>query len=109
MISRPSPRTQRVYGVSFSVANFFANSSETIAFLAMSGGLPDLSFDVFLDQLGSEQHLGVVLRSVLDLLQVVQPAVLVDPVDRRDQPYRLVRCGVEMLVDRVGRYVDHVP
>src|SRR5262245_24768798 len=35
MISRPSPRTQRVYGVSFSVANFLANSSETTAFLAI--------------------------------------------------------------------------
>src|SRR3954471_6305487 len=30
-ISRPSAFTQRVYGVSFSVANFFAISSETIA------------------------------------------------------------------------------
>src|SRR6202035_1545827 len=31
MISSPSPRTQSVYGESFSVANFFAISSETIA------------------------------------------------------------------------------
>src|SRR5262245_48811352 len=35
MLSRPSPRTQRRYGVSFSVANFFASSSETMASLAM--------------------------------------------------------------------------
>src|SRR5258708_31312967 len=111
MISRPSPRRQRVCGVSLSVANFFANSSETMAFLAMqcsctlqigiqvsielqagpppSGGLPDLSFEVFLDELGGEHDLGIVLGSVLDLLQIVQPAVLVDPVDRRDQPHRL--------------------
>src|SRR5258707_9931547 len=109
MISRPSPRTQRVYGVSFSVANFFANSSETIAFLAMSGGLPDLSLEVFLDELGREHDLGVVLGSVLELLQIVQPAVLVDPVDRRDQAHRLVRCRVEMLMDGVWRDVGSVP
>src|SRR5712692_10755619 len=36
MMSRPSLRTQRAYGESFSVANFFANSSDTIASLAMS-------------------------------------------------------------------------
>src|SRR3981081_3971850 len=30
MTSSPSPRTQRRYGVSFSVANFLANSSETV-------------------------------------------------------------------------------
>src|SRR5215813_10306491 len=35
MISRPSAFTQRVYGVSFSVANFFARSSEARASLAM--------------------------------------------------------------------------
>src|SRR5262245_31628522 len=34
MMSRPSSRTQRTYGESFSVANFFAKSSETIASLA---------------------------------------------------------------------------
>src|SRR5437870_7905265 len=36
----------------------------------------------------------------------LQPAILVDPVDRRDQPHRPVRCCVEMLVDRVGWDVD---
>ena len=35
MISSPSAFTQRVYGVSFSVLNLFANSSETTAFLAI--------------------------------------------------------------------------
>src|SRR5215831_4759699 len=35
MMSSPSPRTQRRYGVSFSVENFFASSSETMASLAM--------------------------------------------------------------------------
>src|SRR5262245_590891 len=35
MISSPSAFTQRVYGVSFSVANFFARSSEARASLAM--------------------------------------------------------------------------
>src|SRR5215510_13586771 len=33
MMSSPSPRTQRKYGVSFSVANFLANSSETVGLL----------------------------------------------------------------------------
>src|SRR4029077_11432955 len=36
MMSRPSPRTHLTYGESFSVANFFARSSETIASLATS-------------------------------------------------------------------------
>src|SRR5262245_46325367 len=35
MMSSPSPRTQRRYGVSFSVETFFASSSETMASLAM--------------------------------------------------------------------------
>src|ERR1700689_4594676 len=35
MISRPSAFTQRVYGVSFSVLNLLARSSETTAFLAI--------------------------------------------------------------------------
>src|ERR1700733_4479842 len=34
-ISRPSAFTQRVYGVSFSVLNLLARSSETTAFLAI--------------------------------------------------------------------------
>src|SRR5437660_12178892 len=61
---------------------------------------------IFLDELGVEHRLGVVLRSVLDLLQIVQPAVLVDPVDRRDQPHRLLRNSVTLLVYRVRRHVD---
>src|SRR2546427_6137895 len=43
---------------------------------------------LFRSQLSAEHDLGIVLRSILDLLQVVQPAVLVDPVDRRDEPHR---------------------
>jgi hypothetical protein len=35
MMSSPSAATQRVYGDSFSVANFFARSSDTNAFFAM--------------------------------------------------------------------------
>src|SRR5580658_9036080 len=35
MMSRPSAFTQRVYGVSFSVLNLLASSSETTAFLAI--------------------------------------------------------------------------
>src|ERR1043166_7370556 len=37
MMSRPSPRTQRRYGVSFSVANFCASSCETTASFIMPG------------------------------------------------------------------------
>src|SRR5690348_5552189 len=39
MMSRPSPRTQRTYGVSFSVANFCASSCETTASLIIPGSL----------------------------------------------------------------------
>ena len=51
---------------------------------------------------------GVVFRRVLDLLQIVQPALLEDAVDGRDQPQRPLRVGIEMLVDRVRRHVDDV-
>src|SRR5258706_6008886 len=73
------------------------------------GGLLDPALQVFLDELGGEHDLGVVLGSVLELLQIVQPAILVDPVDRRDQPHGLLRARVEMLMDGVGRNIDHVP
>src|SRR5438046_1039972 len=113
MMSRPSLRTQRAYGVSFSVANFFANSSGTIASLAMkcscactnricfawtassprprpaprrpSGGLLDLPREVLLDEIRVEHDLGVVLRRVLQLLEVVQSAVFVNAVGRGDE------------------------
>src|SRR5882672_10650592 len=73
------------------------------------GGLLDPALQVFLDELGGEHDLGVVLGGVLELLQIVQPAVLVDPVDRRDQPHGLLPARVEMLMDGVRRNVDHVP
>src|SRR5260370_4715125 len=40
-------------------------------------GLFDPALEVFLDELGGEHDLGIVLGGVLDLLKVVQPAVLV--------------------------------
>src|SRR5262249_10540407 len=49
MMSRPSAFTQRVYGVSFSVANFFARSSEARASLAMQS-LLWLLLQVFVGQ-----------------------------------------------------------
>src|SRR5262245_52619050 len=56
MMSSPSLLTQRVYGVSFSVANFFANSSETTAFLAMLGSFNDSRHAAHGDQPGSSTH-----------------------------------------------------
>src|SRR5215472_11181404 len=112
-MSRPSARTQRVYGVSFSVANFFANSSGTTAFPAMLRSwlrrLPDLRLEVALDEVGGEDDFRVVLRRVLELLEVVQAAIPVDAIDRRDQAHWPCRVGVEVLVNGVRRDVDHVP
>src|SRR5260221_10766990 len=109
MMSRPSLRTQGAYGVAFSVANFFANSSGTIASLAMEGGLLDLPREVLLDEIRVEHDLGVVLRSVLQLLEVVQSAILVNAVGGGDESRGTLWIRVEMLVDRVGWNVDHVP
>src|SRR5260370_41924897 len=67
--------------------------------------LLDSALEVLLYELGAEHHFRIVLGGVLDLLEVVQPAVLVDPVDRRDQPHRLLRARVEMLMNGVRRYV----
>src|SRR5262245_24186270 len=39
LMSSPSPRTHRRYGVSFSVANFLASSSETVGLLTILGFL----------------------------------------------------------------------
>src|SRR5712692_1276045 len=100
MMSRPSLRTHRAYGVSFSVANFLANSSGTIASLAIEcsctctnrivslrrpratardrrprrplGGLLDLPREVLLDEIRVEHDRRVVPRRVLQLLEVVQ-------------------------------------
>src|SRR5882762_11200312 len=137
MMSRPSLRTQRAYGVSFSVANFFANSSGTIASLAMEcsctctngigfawtasssrprsdaapalSGLLDLPREILLDEIRVEHDLGVVLRRVLQLLEVVQSAIFVNAVGRGDESRGTLWIRVEMLMDRVGWYVDHVP
>src|SRR5437899_12689939 len=109
MMSRPSLRTQRAYGVSFSVANFFANSSGTIASLAMEGGLLHLPREVLLDEVRVEHDLGVVLRRVLQLLEVVQSAIFVNAVGRGDESRGTLWIRVEMLVDRVRWNVDHVP
>src|SRR5262245_38990121 len=46
MMSSPSAFTQRAYGVSFSVANFFARSSEARASLAM-GDSPSILANLF--------------------------------------------------------------
>src|SRR3989475_4935048 len=109
MMSRPSVRTQHAYGVSFSVANFFANSSGTIASLAMEGGLLHFPREVLLDEVRVEHDLGVVLRRVLQLLEVVQSAIFVNAVGRGDESRGTLWIRVEMLVDRVRWNVDHVP
>src|SRR5262245_18933993 len=66
------------------------------------------SCDVLRYQLCREHHLGVVFRCVLDLLEVVEPGILVDAVDAGDEPRRARRIGVEVLVDGAGWNVDHV-
>src|SRR5687767_10862731 len=66
-----------------------------------SGRLLDLRHQVALDRFGVEHDLRVVLRGVLQLLEIVQAAVLVDAVDCGDEPHRPARVRVEMLVDGV--------
>src|SRR3970040_2211420 len=56
-----------------------------------SGVLLHLRREVALDHFGGEHDAGVVLGRVLDLLEVVQAGILVDAVDRRDQPHRPAR------------------
>src|SRR5882724_12321468 len=60
------------------------------------------------NQLRGQSDGRVVLRRVLELLEIVQPAGLVDPVGGRDQARGLVGAGIEMLMDGVRRYVDDV-
>src|SRR5947209_7380659 len=106
-MSSPSPFTQRVYGVSFSVANFFAISSETSAVFSsfamvgpihqrakshLSGDkrlrrLLDLPRQELLHQLRRHLHVRAVLGRVLQLLEVVQAGVLEDAVHRRDEAH----------------------
>src|ERR1051325_685280 len=110
-ISRPSAFTQRVYGVSFSVANFFAISSETIAVfssfaivipiqvIAFASLCRDLEFprEELLDQLRRDLHVRAVLGRVLELLEVVEARVLEDAVHRGDEAHRALRIRVEVL------------
>ena len=51
---------------------------------------------------------GIVFRRILDLLEIVEAAVLVDAVGAGDEPRRPPRIGIEMLVDRARRNVDDV-
>src|SRR5436190_19178130 len=115
-MSSPSAITPRVYGVSFSVANFRANSSDTRASLAIpaSPALPALFANwhapaqIRVHTLRVEFHRRVVFRRVLELLEVVQAARLEDAVHDRNEPYRLVGARVEVLMNGVGRDVDDV-
>src|ERR1051325_210405 len=59
-------------------------------------------------ELGRQRDARIVLGRILDLLEIVQAAVLVDAVGAGDQPRRPLWIAVEMLVDRAGRNVDHV-
>src|SRR5438045_2378599 len=112
MMSSPSAVTHRVYGVSFSVANFRANSSDTRASLAIpatraSPALPALFANwhapaqIRVHTLRVEFHRRVVFRRVLELLEVVQAARLEDAVHDRDEAYRLVGARVEVLMNGV--------
>src|SRR6267378_7321003 len=81
------PRMHRAPGATAGAANARVRHASGRRALR---GLLDPALQVFLDELGGEHDFGIVFGSVLDLLQVVQPAVLVDPVDRRDEPHRLL-------------------
>src|SRR5258705_4701364 len=110
-MSSPSDRTHRVYGVSFSAANFFAKSSETTAsfdMLASAHGGGAGAAQVAFDAVRRQYHCRVVLRRILDLFQVIQSARLEDAVDDRDEARGLVGTGVEVLVDGVVPDVDDV-
>src|SRR5882762_10214740 len=80
------PRAHRAPGATAGAANARVGHASGRRALRW---LLDPALQVFLDELGGEHDLGIVFGGVLDLLQVVQPAVLVDPVDRRDQPHGL--------------------
>src|SRR5258705_5797475 len=93
MMSSPSDRTHRVYGVSFSVANFRARSSETRASFAMAGSAGRrraCAVQVLGNDLRTQLHARLVFGGILDLLEIVQPACLEDAIDDRDHPHRLV-------------------
>src|SRR6266850_7714936 len=73
-----------------------------------SGLLAQHFLEIPPNQLRGKSDGRIVLRRVLELLQVVQPAGLVDPVGGRDQARGLVGAGIEMLMDGVRRDVDDV-
>src|SRR5882672_11922838 len=75
-----------------------------------SGGFGDFApgAQEVLHQLRRHLHPGPVFGRILELLEVVQAARLVDAVHRRDEPHRPLRIGVEMLARGIRRDVDHV-
>src|SRR5208282_2889955 len=71
-------------------------------------GAPLLYLQVALQPLGGQRLGGIVFRGRLELLEVVKPGLLVDPIRDDDDPRDVLGIGVEMLADRVGRDVDDV-
>src|SRR5258706_13280619 len=71
-----------------------------------SGLLAQHFLEIPPNQLRGQSDGRVVLRRVLELLEIVQPAGLVNPVGGRDQARGLVCAGIEMLMEGVRRYVD---
>jgi hypothetical protein len=59
-------------------------------------------------QLGRQHDIGIVFRRILDLLEIVQAAILVDAVGARDQPRRPRGIRVEVLMNRARGDVDDV-
>src|SRR5689334_19046840 len=117
MMSSPSALTHRVYGVSFSLANFCAKSSGTSASFPIpaAAASPGLFANwhtpaqIRVDALCVQFNRRIVFRRILELLEIVETARLEDAVHDRDEPHRLVGAGVEVLMDRVWRNVDDVP
>src|SRR6516165_8489146 len=64
--------------------------------------------EIVLHQLGRQHDVGIVFRRILNLLEIVQAAILVDAVGAGDQPRRPRRIGVEVLMNRARRNVDDV-
>src|SRR4029453_14126479 len=56
-----------------------------------------------------QPEIGIVFRRILDLLEIVQAAILVDAVGARDQPRRARGIRVEVLMNRARGDVDYVP
>src|SRR5262249_39009255 len=73
-----------------------------------SGGPAATPRQILAHEVRRQRDARVVLGRILELLEIVQPAVLVDPVGAGYQPRRQLRIAVEMLMDRAGRDVDDV-